>query len=257
MHRRVTRIGHNAVHDPLRRLRRVRVRAPSDERLGQMETVEQPGAGPRHGGEASPEVEVRLSARRRKTSEAKWVGGRIVVSLPAHLDVESRQKTIDWLVERLLTRERLQRPAGDDELLARAVALSDRYGLGSAPGLGALGDQPVGPLGVVLVLLGPDPRLAPPAGGAGVGARLGVGPRGGAPDLPRPFTRVPSSRRFVPAPRARRGPSWPATAWAWRTPCRRRATWSPARALCATGFRRVLPPGSGPAGAGSRSPRPA
>ncbi len=106
---------------------------PSDERLGQIETVEQPGAGPRHGGEASPEVEVRLSARRRKTSEAKWVGGRIVVSLPAHLDVESRQKTIDWLVERLLTRERLQRPAGDDELLARAVALSDRYGLGRHP----------------------------------------------------------------------------------------------------------------------------
>ena len=31
-----------------------------------------------------------------------------MVSLPAHLDVESRQKTIDWLVERLLTRHRLQ-----------------------------------------------------------------------------------------------------------------------------------------------------
>ena len=51
-----------------------------------------------------------ISARRKKTSEAKWVGGRIVVSLPAHLDVESRQKTIDWLVDRLLTRHRLARP---------------------------------------------------------------------------------------------------------------------------------------------------
>ena len=78
-------------------------------------------------------MEVRISRRRKKTSEAKWVGGRIVVSLPAHLDVESRQKTIDWLVERLLIRERLQRPAGDDELLARAVALSNRYGLGVRP----------------------------------------------------------------------------------------------------------------------------
>ena len=54
--------------------------------------------------EAAPEVEVRISKRRKKTSEAKWVGGRIVVSLPAHLNVENRQKTIDWLVERLLTR---------------------------------------------------------------------------------------------------------------------------------------------------------
>src|SRR5271163_3805595 len=58
--------------------------------------------------ERAPEVEVRISKRRKKTSEAKWVGGRIVVSLPSHLDVESRQKTIDWLVERLLTRQQLQ-----------------------------------------------------------------------------------------------------------------------------------------------------
>ena len=29
-----------------------------------------------------PEIEVRISTRRRKTSEAKWVGGKIVVSLP-------------------------------------------------------------------------------------------------------------------------------------------------------------------------------
>jgi predicted metal-dependent hydrolase len=83
--------------------------------------------------EAVPEVEVRISARRKKTSEARWVGGRIVVSLPAHLDVESRQKTIDWLVNRLLTRHRLDGPPGDDELLARAVALSERYRLGARP----------------------------------------------------------------------------------------------------------------------------
>ena len=37
-----------------------------------------------------PEVEVRTSARLRKTSEAKWVGGRIVVSLPSHLKGEAR-----------------------------------------------------------------------------------------------------------------------------------------------------------------------
>ncbi len=80
-----------------------------------------------------PEVEVRISARRKKTSEAKWVGGRIVVSVPAHLDRESRQKAIDWLVERLLTRHGLQSRLGDDELLARAIELSDRYLVGARP----------------------------------------------------------------------------------------------------------------------------
>ena len=82
---------------------------------------------------AVPEVEVRISKRRKKTSEAKWVGGRIVVSLPAHLDGENRQKTIDWLVDRLLTRHRLQSGLDDDGLLARAIELSDRYLVGARP----------------------------------------------------------------------------------------------------------------------------
>ena len=81
----------------------------------------------------SPEVEVRISARRKKTSEARWVGDRIVVSLPAHLDTASRQSTIDWLVDRLLTRHRLDSATSDDDLLARAVALSDRYLVGARP----------------------------------------------------------------------------------------------------------------------------
>ena len=63
---------------------------------------------------------MRLSTRRRKTSEAKWVGGKIVVSLPAHLNLEARRKTTDWLVERLMTRHRLQSVHGDDALLEPA-----------------------------------------------------------------------------------------------------------------------------------------
>jgi hypothetical protein len=80
-----------------------------------------------------PEVEVRISKRRKKTSEAKWVAGRIVVSVPAHLNAESRQKTVDWLVERLLTRHQLQSGLTDDDLLARAIELSDRYLVGAHP----------------------------------------------------------------------------------------------------------------------------
>jgi predicted metal-dependent hydrolase len=82
--------------------------------------------------DTQPEVEVRVSARRKKTSEAKWVGGRIVVSVPSHLDLASRQKTVDWLVERLLARHPQSR-LGDDELLTRAIALSDRYLVGARP----------------------------------------------------------------------------------------------------------------------------
>jgi hypothetical protein len=83
--------------------------------------------------ETAPEIEVRVSKRRKKTSEAKWVGGRIVVSVPAHLDRENRQKTIDWLVQRLLTRHQLESGLDDDGLLARAIELSDRYLVGSHP----------------------------------------------------------------------------------------------------------------------------
>jgi Protein of unknown function DUF45 len=80
-----------------------------------------------------PEVEVRVSARRRKTSEARWVGGRIVVSLPAHLSGEAREKTIAWLVDRLVAKHPLRTAIGDAELMARAAALSDRYRIGARP----------------------------------------------------------------------------------------------------------------------------
>jgi hypothetical protein len=80
-----------------------------------------------------PEVEVRVSSRRRKTSEARWVGGRIVVSLPAHLSGAAREKTISWLVDRLVTKHPLRAAVGDDELMNRACALSERYRIGARP----------------------------------------------------------------------------------------------------------------------------
>ncbi len=80
-----------------------------------------------------PEVEIRVSARRRKTSEARWVGGRIVVSLPAHLSGEAREKTIAWLVDRLVAKHPLRTAIGDSDLTARAEALSDRYRIGARP----------------------------------------------------------------------------------------------------------------------------
>jgi len=73
-----------------------------------------------------PEVEVRRSKRRRRTVSAYKDGDRIVVMIPASL---SRAEEAEW-VETMLTRlersEQRRRPS-DDDLLQRALALSDRY----------------------------------------------------------------------------------------------------------------------------------
>jgi hypothetical protein len=82
---------------------------------------------------AMPEVEVRTSARRRKTSEAKWVGGRIIVTIPAHLTGESREKTISWLVDRLIAKHPLRTAVGDNDLMERALHLSEKYQMGVRP----------------------------------------------------------------------------------------------------------------------------
>jgi hypothetical protein len=77
--------------------------------------------------QGAPDVEVRTSTRRRKTSSAQWQGGRIVVSLPAHLRGAERDETITWLVQRLMVKRPGVRSLGDEALMARANELSDRY----------------------------------------------------------------------------------------------------------------------------------
>jgi Protein of unknown function DUF45 len=94
---------------------------------------ESPAETPKSSRPGWPEVEVRVSARRRKTSEARWVGGRIVVSVPAHLSGEAREKTVAWLVDRLVAKHPLRSAVGDDELMTRAIALSERYRIGARP----------------------------------------------------------------------------------------------------------------------------
>jgi predicted metal-dependent hydrolase len=81
---------------------------------------------------AAPEIEVRVSTRRRKSATAFFENGRIVVVIPAHVRKAERQELIDWLVQRLVSR----RPAAarsDEALLQRAVQLADRYVDGVRP----------------------------------------------------------------------------------------------------------------------------
>jgi hypothetical protein len=75
----------------------------------------------------APEIEVRTSTRRRKTSSAHWVNGKIIINLPAQLRGSARNETITWLVERLMAKGRGVRALGDDELMERARLLAGRF----------------------------------------------------------------------------------------------------------------------------------
>jgi predicted metal-dependent hydrolase len=79
-----------------------------------------------------PEIEVRTSARRKKTGAAHWSGDNIVVVLPERVRGKERQRLIDELVNQLLN----QRPhavSGDAALEERAVVLADLYVDGVRP----------------------------------------------------------------------------------------------------------------------------
>ncbi len=71
-------------------------------------------------------VEVRRSARRRRTVSAYRDGDRTVVLIPARMSRSEERRWVAVMVERLQLRERRVRPS-DDALLARAGELSQRY----------------------------------------------------------------------------------------------------------------------------------
>jgi hypothetical protein len=73
-----------------------------------------------------PEVEVRVSTRRRKSASAFWRDGRVVVVLPASMPRAARAEMVDDLVRRVL-RYRPHLAASDGDLAQRAGYLADRY----------------------------------------------------------------------------------------------------------------------------------
>jgi predicted metal-dependent hydrolase len=75
------------------------------------------------------QVEVRRSARRRRTVSAYREGQRIVVMIPARFTRAEEAQWVAKMVARLDTGQRLakRRPATDAALMRRAGALSARY----------------------------------------------------------------------------------------------------------------------------------
>src|ERR1700688_1497994 len=75
---------------------------------------------------ARPPVEVRTSARRRKTASGFWQDGRVVIVVPARLSKADRVEPVEGLVQRVLA----QRPhvtTSDRDLRDRAAELADEY----------------------------------------------------------------------------------------------------------------------------------
>ena len=71
-------------------------------------------------------VEVRRSKRRRRTVSAYREGDTIVVLVPATLTRAEEAEWVETMVARIERAEARRRPS-DDDLMGRALALSDRY----------------------------------------------------------------------------------------------------------------------------------
>jgi predicted metal-dependent hydrolase len=80
---------------------------------------------------ADPEIEVRRSARRRRTVSAYRDGSRIVVLMPARFSRAEERRWVADMVNRITTRETRERSRGprrsDAALLSRCAELSTLY----------------------------------------------------------------------------------------------------------------------------------
>jgi predicted metal-dependent hydrolase len=94
--------------------------------VGYRDRVPPPPALPSRPPGGAPGVEVRRSARRRRTVSAYRDGARVVVLIPARFSAAEEREWVDRMVARVTRDDRRPR-AGDAQLARRARELSDRY----------------------------------------------------------------------------------------------------------------------------------
>lgn len=75
---------------------------------------------------STEDVEVRRSARRRRTVSARRENGRVVVLIPASMSRADERVWVARMLDKLKAGERRRRPS-DKDLMARATDLSERY----------------------------------------------------------------------------------------------------------------------------------
>ena len=171
-------------------------------------------------GAMAPRVEVRRSARRRRTVTAFRERDTIVVLIPQRMSTADERVFVDDMVQRVLAREaRAVGARSDAELMARARRLATEH-LADGPRSGAgaqqrpLGVQPAAALGVVYAEHRRDPALRPAPADAGLGDRLRAGARTRPSGRTDPFgPRSGSWSAAIPTPRRPRATSratWPA-----------------------------------------------
>jgi len=78
-------------------------------------------------------VEVRRSARRKKTISAEIVGDALVISVPERMSRADEQEWVARMASRMSERKRRDRLNSDDALWRRAAELADRYVEGVRP----------------------------------------------------------------------------------------------------------------------------
>ena len=111
-----------------------------------------------------PDVEVRVSTRRKKTAGAHWEGDRIVVVVPTHLRGADRDDMVEHLTRRL-TRHRPHLHASDQYLRSGPDDLGRDLPRRRRARLHPVGHQPDQALGVVHPRHPGDPDLVAAAGG--------------------------------------------------------------------------------------------
>ncbi|MFD1830044.1 M48 family metallopeptidase [Streptomyces desertarenae] len=89
------------------------------------------GAAASAAGRGRQDVEVRRSARRRRTVSAYREGGRTVVLIPARMSEAEERRWVDVMLDKLAAQES-RRTLGDAELAERAARLSGQYLQGRA-----------------------------------------------------------------------------------------------------------------------------
>lgn len=72
-------------------------------------------------------VEVRRSARRRKTISAEIVGDALIVSIPERMSRADEAEWVARMTQRMSERKRRDRLNNDGDLARRAAELADRY----------------------------------------------------------------------------------------------------------------------------------
>ncbi|MDN5895380.1 MAG: M48 family metallopeptidase [Nocardioides sp.] len=73
-----------------------------------------------------PEIEVRRSKRRRRTVSAYRDGAKVVVLIPASMSRVQEAEWVEKMVARLDRQDQRRKPS-DEQLMKRAMALSDNY----------------------------------------------------------------------------------------------------------------------------------